>query len=180
MTPTDKEIYALATSVYNATKYQKWKMGVASDLQEWRATGLQRPESWPKVAPWTLDRDVGYVLSPSVPLKLGSVRVSVSNGLYSHSSTPTKDTMAICVWVDSQLAYPGGELYRPTKRTWTRPWEVEVHELLQRTRSKTTYVVSYKELEAALKAHKAQGPLCSLCRASLEEVESAVPNPSSL
>lgn len=180
MTATDKEIYALATCVYNATKYQKWKVGVASDLQEWRATGLQRPENWPNVSPWHYDRDVGYVLSPRVHMKFGDVHVGVSNGLYNPSSIPTKDTTAIRVWVDSQLAYPGGNLRRPTKSVWTRPWEVEVHELLQRTRSKTTYVVSYKELEVALKAHKAQGPLCSLCRAALEEVESAVPDPNSL
>ena len=51
MTTTDKEIYALAICVYNATKYQKWKVGVASDLREWRATGLQRPENWSNIAP---------------------------------------------------------------------------------------------------------------------------------
>ena len=42
MTPTDREIYALATHVYHATKYQKWQAGVASDLAGWRSTGLQR------------------------------------------------------------------------------------------------------------------------------------------
>lgn len=40
------------------------------------------------------------------------------------------------------------------------------------------YLVGYKELGAALKAHKAQGPLCSLCKSSLEEVESALADPS--